>query len=248
MSRPVIGVAAYRDRARWNIWDTDATLVQQSYVRGIADNGGRPVVLPPDDVDADVLHRLDGLLLTGGADIDPAHYGQEPHPASDTPRPDRDHGELMLLRTALDLDLPVLGVCRGLQLLALVYGGTLHQHLPDVVGHTGHCPREGVFGDHEVAFTEHSLAAALYGTRARTNSHHHQAVADPGGLTVTGRSDDGVVEAAEDPAKRFVLGVQWHPEVSGDDHLFAAFVAACARTGDGTEPGARRLRPAGASL
>ncbi|AYN37721.1 gamma-glutamyl-gamma-aminobutyrate hydrolase family protein [Streptomyces dangxiongensis] len=245
MSRPVIGIAAYRDRARWNIWDTDATVVQQSYVRGIADNGGRPVVLPPDDLDADVLHRLDGLLLTGGADIDPAHYGQEPHPASDTPRPDRDHGELLLLRTALDLDLPVLGVCRGLQLLALVHGGTLHQHLPDVVGHTGHCPREGEFGRHEVRFTERSRAAAVYGPRAVTNSHHHQAVADPGLLTVTGRSDDGVVEAAEDPAKRFVLGVQWHPEVSGDDELFAAFVAACARPAAVTAPGADPLRTVG---
>ncbi|WP_318206392.1 MULTISPECIES: gamma-glutamyl-gamma-aminobutyrate hydrolase family protein [unclassified Streptomyces] len=229
MSRPVIGIAGYRDQARWNIWDTDATVVQQSYVRGITANGGRAVVLPPDDLDADVLHRLDGLLLTGGADIDPAHYGQEPHPASDTPRPDRDHGELLLLRTALDLDLPVLGVCRGLQLLALAYGGTLHQHLPDVVGHTGHCPREGEFGQHEVRFTAHSGAAAVYGPLAVTNSHHHQAVADPGRLTVTGRSDDGVVEAAEDPAKRFVLGVQWHPEVSGDDELFTAFVAACAK-------------------
>ncbi|MFD9043273.1 gamma-glutamyl-gamma-aminobutyrate hydrolase family protein [Streptomyces bottropensis] len=230
MSRPVIGITAYRDRARWNIWDTDATLVQQSFVRGIADNGGRAVVLPPDDLDADVLRRLDGLLLTGGADIAPGLFGQEPHPETDQPRHDRDSGEILLLRAALDMDLPVLGVCRGIQLLALAYGGSLHQHLPDVVGHTGHLPAEGEFGRHEVSFTEGSLAAGLYGRSAWTNSHHHQAVAQPGQLTVTGWTGDGVIEAAEDPAKRFVLGVQWHPEVSGDDHLFAAFVAACALT------------------
>ncbi|WP_151482107.1 gamma-glutamyl-gamma-aminobutyrate hydrolase family protein [Streptomyces albicerus] len=238
MSRPVIGITGYRDRARWNIWDTDATMIQQSYVRGVTANGGRAVVLPPDDLDADVLHRLDGLLLTGGADIGPGHYGQQRHPESDAPRADRDRGELLLLRAGLAMDLPVLGICRGLQLLAIAYGGTLHQHLPDVVGHTGHCPREGEFAHHDVVFTENSRAASLYGPRARTNSHHHQAVADPGLLTVTGRTDDGVAEAAEDPAKRFVLGVQWHPEVSEDDHLFAAFVAACEKTAADRNAGA----------
>lgn len=226
-SRPVIGIAGYREQARWNIWDTDATVIQQSFVRGVTEAGGRPVVLPPDDRDADVLDRLNGLLLPGGADIDPARFGQDRHPATDRARPDRDAGELLLLRAALDRDLPVLGVCRGLQLLALLYGGTLHQHLPDVLGHSGHLPREGVLGEHEVTFTAGSRAAAVYGRSARVNSHHHQGVADPGRLRVTARSDDGLPEAVEDPDKRFVLGVQWHPEISGDDALFAAFVDSC---------------------
>jgi putative glutamine amidotransferase len=227
MSRPVIGIAGYRDRASWNIWDTDATVIQQSYVRGVTHAGGRAVVLPPDSVDAEVLLRLDGLLLSGGADLDPALYGAERHPDTDQARTDRDTGELLLLRAALDMDLPVLGVCRGLQLLAVAHGGTLHQHLPDLVGHTGHCPREGVFGRHVVEMTPDSCVGAVYGPRTEVNSHHHQAVADPGTLRVTGRADDGVIEAAENPLLRFAVGVQWHPEVSCDDALFEAFVTAC---------------------
>ncbi|MFI6624959.1 gamma-glutamyl-gamma-aminobutyrate hydrolase family protein [Streptomyces sp. NPDC050528] len=225
--RPVIGIAGYREQARWNIWDTDATVIQQSFVRGVTQAGGRAVVLPPDSQDSDVLDRLDGLLLPGGADIDPAHFGQDRHPTTDQPRPDRDAGELLLLRAALDRNLPVLGVCCGLQLLVILYGGTLHQHLPDLLGHTGHLPSEGVLGEHEVTFSAGSKAAAVYGRSARVNSHHHQGVAEPGGLRVTARSDDGLPEAVEDPDKRFVVGVQWHPELSGDAALFAAFVAAC---------------------
>ena len=231
MTRPVIGIAAYRERARWNIWDTDAAVVQQYYVRGVTGSGARAVVLPPDDADADVLRRLDGLLLTGGADIDARLFGQQPHPEAEEPSRIRDTAELLLLRTALAMDLPVLGVCRGLQLLAAEYGGALHQHLPDVVGHDGHSPASGEFATHGVTFVEDTLAFRIYGRRARLNSHHHQAVAEAGpGLVVSGRADDGVAEAAEDPTKRFVLGVQWHPEVPGDDALFGAFVAACAGT------------------
>ncbi|WP_326783448.1 gamma-glutamyl-gamma-aminobutyrate hydrolase family protein [Streptomyces sp. NBC_00151] len=225
--RPVIGIAAYREQARWNIWDTDATVIHQSFVRGVTEAGGRAVVLPPDDQDADVLDRLDGLLLPGGVDIDPARYGQDRHPATDRARPDRDAGELLLLDAALERDLPVLGVCRGLQLLALLYGGTLHQHLPDVLGHSRHQPREGVLGEHEVIFAAGSRAAAVYGSSSSVNSHHHQGIADPGRLWVTAHSDDGLPEAVEDPDRRWVLGVQWHPELSGGRALFAAFVSAC---------------------
>ncbi|HEY4024047.1 MAG TPA: gamma-glutamyl-gamma-aminobutyrate hydrolase family protein [Pseudonocardiaceae bacterium] len=225
--RPVIGIAGYSEPARWDIWNTRATLIQQSYVDGIAKHGARVVVLPPDTVDADVVDLLDGLVLPSGADIDPAHYGHKPHPEAETPRPDRDIGELLLLRAALSRDIPVLGVCRGLQLLAIVAGGSVHQHLPDVLGHSRHMPADGVLGEHEVVFTEGSLAAAIHGHRAVVNSHHHQGVADAGPLTVSARADDGLIEAIEDPTKRFVLGVQWHPEVAGGEDLFAAFVAAC---------------------
>lgn len=228
MSRPVIGIAAYLEQARWNIWDTRAAIIHESYLRGVSANGGRPVVVPPDTVDADILDRLDGLLLPGGVDIDPALSGQARHPETDRPQPQRDAAEQLLLRGALERDLPVLGICRGLQLLTLEYGGILHQHLPDVLGHTGHCPTEGVFGEHRMEFAAGSLLAEVYGPRTRVNSHHHQGIDDPGSLRVTGRSDDGLAEAAEDPSRRFVVGVQWHPEVSGDDILFARFVAACA--------------------
>lgn len=225
--RPVIGIAGYSEPARWDMWDTRATLIHQSYVDGIAGHGARVVVLPPDTVDGDVVDLLDGLVLPGGADVDPAYYGRPPHPSAEPPRPDRDVGELLLLRAALARDIPVLGGCRGLHLLVVVAGGDVHQHLPDVLGHDRHMPADGGFGEHEVVFADGSLAAAIHGRRAVVNSHHHQGIADAGTLTVTGRADDGLIEAVEDPAKRFVLGVQWHPEVSGGDALFAAFVAAC---------------------
>ncbi|MFD1547408.1 gamma-glutamyl-gamma-aminobutyrate hydrolase family protein [Nonomuraea guangzhouensis] len=226
--RPVIGIASYLERAQWNIWDTTAALVPHSYVQGIQRGGGCAVILPPDGADAGVLDRLDGLVLPAGADLDPALYGAEAHPCGEPPHAERDVAELALLRAALAVDLPVLGVCRGIQLLAVAYGGNLHQHLPDLLGHTRHCPRTGTMGSHEVKFAEGSALAGLLGAAAVVNSHHHQAVADPGGLTVTGFSDDGVAEAVEDPGKPFVVGVQWHPELLGDDRLFAALVRAAA--------------------
>lgn len=228
MDRPIIGISGYREQARWDIWDCEATLIQQSYVRALAGHGGRAVVLPPDEVDAGVMSRLDGLVLASGADVDPSQYGASPHPTTDSARRDRDAGEMLLLRAALELGLPVLGVCRGMQLLAVVAGGSLHQHLPETLGHSGHCPAEGVLGNHEVSFTLGSLAARLFGERAVVNSHHHQGVADPGRMHITGRSADGLAEALEDPTQRFVLGVQWHPELVGGDQAFGAFVAACA--------------------
>jgi putative glutamine amidotransferase len=227
LRRPVIGIAGYCEPARWDIWDCQATLIQQSYVRGITEHGGRVVVLPPDDVDADVLDRLDGLLLPSGADIDPALYAEPRHSATDRARLDRDAGELLLLREALARNMPVLGVCRGMQLLAVATGGSLHQHLPETLGHTGHLPQEGVLGEHEVRFVPGSLAANLFGERASLNSHHHQAIAHPGAMVATAHSIDGVIEAVEQPAAGFVLGVQWHPEIAGGDKLFAAFVSAC---------------------
>lgn len=226
--RPVIGITGYVERARWDIWHTPATLIQQSYVSKVTESGGRAVVLPPDAVDADIVERLDGLVFSSGADLDPALYGADRHPESDRARVDRDAGELLLLRAAIAADLPVLGVCRGMQLIALAYGGRLHQHLPEVLGHDRHCPTVGVLAEHEVRFAAGSLAARLMGPRVVTNSHHHQGVADAGGLLVSGRTDDGLAEAVEDPARRFLLGVQWHPEAAPDNRLFAALVAACA--------------------
>jgi putative glutamine amidotransferase len=171
------------------------------------------------------LRVLDGLVLGGGADLDPALYGAEREPLTDT-RPDRDTAEMMLARAALAADLPILGVCRGMQVLTVAAGGSLHQHLPDVLGHEKHRPAPGVYGSHDAGFTEGSRIAALMGDDVEVNCYHHQGVADPGTLTVTGRTEDGLAEAVEDPAKRFVLGVQWHPEIIRDKRLFGALVAA----------------------
>jgi putative glutamine amidotransferase len=226
MSRPLIGITCYVEQARWGNWDMRAVLVPESYVRLVREAGARAVVVPPDDADApDLIRRLDGLVLAGGADISPERYGAAAHELTIT-RPDRDAGELAVLGAALDADLPVLGVCRGVELLAVAYGGSLHQHLPDLLDTMRHAPEPGVYGAHKARFAPGSRAAAIFGDTAEVNSYHHQAIADPGGLTVTGWSDDEVIEAAEDPARRFVFGVQWHPEAAGDVRPFAALVRA----------------------
>ncbi|MCM0674551.1 gamma-glutamyl-gamma-aminobutyrate hydrolase family protein [Micromonospora phytophila] len=237
MSRPLIGITAYVEPAAWAVWrDVPAVLVPEAYVRAVTAAGGRAVVLPPDDRDPDVLRVLDGLLLAGGADVDPARYGQPPAPRTES-RPGRDAGELTLLTAALATDLPVLGVCRGMQLLAVAAGGSLHQHLPDRVGHDGHRPAPGVYGGHGVRFAPGSLAATVMAGVRSVNSYHHQAVADPGRLAVTGWSDDGVVEAVEDPGRPFVLGVQWHPENEPDPRPVTALVRAARDRTAGRLPG-----------
>ncbi|MEV4542512.1 gamma-glutamyl-gamma-aminobutyrate hydrolase family protein [Micromonospora echinaurantiaca] len=229
MTRPLIGVTAYVEPASWGVWrEVPAVLVPQAYVRAVTAAGGRALVLPPDDLDAEVVRVLDGLVLAGGADVDPGRYGQLPAPRTES-RPGRDAGELALLDGALAAGLPVLGVCRGMQLLVVACGGTLHQHLPDLVGHEGHRPAPGVYGGHGVRFTPGSLAARVMAGVDRVDSYHHQAVADPGRLAVTGWSDDGVVEAVEDPERPFVLGVQWHPENGADPRPLTALVRAAGR-------------------
>ncbi|WP_305782826.1 gamma-glutamyl-gamma-aminobutyrate hydrolase family protein [Symbioplanes lichenis] len=224
--RPVIGITTYVEQASWGVWhDLPTALLPYDYVRAVTTAGGRAVLLPPDDLDADVLDVLDGLVLSGGADLDPALYGAEPEPLTVT-RPERDAAEVLLARTALERDLPVLGVCRGMQLLAVGAGGRLHQHLPDTLGHESHRPAPGVYGEQEVTFEPGSRIAALMGGDRSVHCYHHQGVADAGSLLVTGRTPDGLPEAVEDPAKVFALGVQWHPEVVRDKRIFGALVAA----------------------
>lgn len=224
--RPVIGITTYVEPVTWAVWhDLPAALIPQAYVEAVTLAGGRAVLLPPDDLDADVLRVLDGLVLSGGADVGPELYGEQPGPRTTT-RPARDAGEMLLVRAALAADLPILGVCRGLQLLAVAAGGRLHQHLPDVIGHEKHQPAPGVYGQQEAHFTPGSRIASLMGDDLGIHCYHHQAVAEPGTLVVTGRTADGVIEAVEDPARRFVLGVQWHPEVVKDQRLFGALVRA----------------------
>jgi putative glutamine amidotransferase len=224
--RPIIGVTAYVEPASWGVWqDLPTTLLPHAYSEAVTLAGGRAVLLPPDDLDADVLRVLDGLVLSGGADLSPGLYGAEPEPLTDT-RPLRDAAEMLLARAALEADLPVLGVCRGMQVLAVAAGGRLHQHLPDVLGHEKHRPAPGVYGEHEARFTPGSRIAALMGDDVGIHCYHHQGVAHAGTLTVTGRAEDGLAEAVEDPTRRFVLGVQWHPEVIRDKRLFGALVNA----------------------
>jgi putative glutamine amidotransferase len=227
MTRPVIGITAYREQARWNAWDVPAVLVPDAYVQHVLGAGGLPLLVPPGLEDAaEVLDRLDGLVLAGGADIDPGRYGAEARPETTGLRPERDASELALADAAAARDLPTLGICRGLQVMVVASGGQLHQHLPDLVGHVQHRPAPGTYGEHAVALTPGSRVHSVLGDHVVVSSSHHQGVEDPGRLTVSGHADDGTVEAVEDPSRRFALGVLWHPEVREDGRLFNALVDA----------------------
>jgi gamma-glutamyl-gamma-aminobutyrate hydrolase PuuD len=233
--RPLIGLTTYRERATTLVWDTEFALLHNVYVDAVARAGGIPVLLPPQEHGADeVIARMDALVLSGGADVDPARYQQQPHQDTKVIRPWRDDWELRLLDRALAVDLPVLGVCRGAQLLNVALGGTLDQHVPDTVGHRRHCPAPGVFGETRVTLRPGSVLSGLLGREAAVACYHHQAIDKVApGLEVAGTSDDGTVEAVELPARRFVLGVQWHPEQHGEDiRLFAALVAAAEKNSE----------------
>jgi putative glutamine amidotransferase len=224
--RPVIGITASFDRARWSLWRDEVALVPAAYVRAVQAAGGQPVVLPPDGDAAAVIGRLDALVLSGGADVGPLRYGADPDPRTTDVRDDQDAAELALLDAALHQGTPVLGICRGLQLLAVANGGRLHQHLPATPGHEQHGGHDGRWTEHEVALVPGTRLHALLGDVVAANSGHHQGVADPGTLVVAGHSPDGLIEAAEVDADRhpFAVGVQWHPEMTGDARLFEALV------------------------
>ncbi|HEX3317084.1 MAG TPA: gamma-glutamyl-gamma-aminobutyrate hydrolase family protein [Solirubrobacteraceae bacterium] len=230
---PVIGVCTLVDRARWAAWYDDVAFLQRSVVVQVQQAGGMALLLPPDPVATvhpDVmLDLLDALMLVGGPDLDPALYGARPHPAAVVPQPDRDAFELALARGALERELPFLGICRGMHVLNVVRGGTLVQHLPDVVGHEEHRRVVGSFdgADHDVRLAPGSLAARAVGAeRHRTKSHHHQGLHRIGeGLEVTGWAlMDDVPEAIEDPSVPFALGVQWHPEADELSRVIGALV------------------------
>ncbi|MEV0147350.1 MULTISPECIES: gamma-glutamyl-gamma-aminobutyrate hydrolase family protein [unclassified Nonomuraea] len=229
MSRPVIGITTYVEPARYTVWELEAALLPFMYVEQVVRAGGQPVLLPPAGEPGPVAARLDGLVLAGGGDIDPARYGEEPHERTGYVRGFRDDAEFALLTAALERGLPYLGVCRGLQVLNVALGGSLHQHLPDVVGHTDHSPGPGVFGHLPVRPAPGSrLAKALGAAPVEVPHYHHQAVNRLGrGLAVTATAGDGTVEAVELDGHPFALAVQWHPEAAADCALFEALVGAC---------------------
>ena len=225
--RPLIGITTYAEpEVRWGVWELPAALVPLAYVEAIERAGGRPLLVPPSEDGIDeTLDALDGLLFSGGSDLDPGTYGQEAHDETSGVRSERDRAELALLTAALRRDLPVLAVCRGSQVLNVARGGDLVQHLPDVVGDERHKHTPGVFADHDVRVEPDSRLGSLLGDRAPVKSHHHQGLGRLGeGLVAAAYAEDGTLEALEDPAKRFVVGVLWHPEAGEDAALFAALV------------------------
>jgi gamma-glutamyl-gamma-aminobutyrate hydrolase PuuD len=239
-ARPLIGVTAYRQVTRWWSWDRDAALVPGVYLDMVVAAGGWPVLLPPlaegavDDpagavaaIAGPLVDAVDGLVVIGGGDVAAERYGQEPDGRNGGTSEVRDELELRLLEAALDRDLPLLAICRGLQVLNVLLGGTLVQQLPDLLGTTRHQPAAGAFGEVTVRPEPSTIVHRLLGDDARVQCSHHQAVDVPGeSLLVSARSDDGVIEAVEVLGRTFAVGVQWHPEENGDVRLFAGLVDA----------------------
>ncbi len=225
--RPLVGVTTYVEEAAWGHWQLEAALIPYDYVRALERAGARVLLVPPSaDGVEETLDALDGLLFSGGNDLDPASYGAEAHPETTGTKPERDHGELALLEGALARDMPTLAVCRGVQVVNVARGGDLVQHLPDEVGHELHREVKGMFSNHGVRIDDDSRLGSVLGGRAPVKSHHHQGVGLVGaGLREAAWADDGTVEGLEDPGKRFTVGVLWHPEAGEDMKLFEALVA-----------------------
>jgi len=225
VAKPLIGITTYVEPASWGAWTLEAALVPYDYVRAVERAGGRAVLVPPDpDGVEEILDALDGLIFSGGNDMGAETYGADADPATNGVNPARDRGELALLTAALARDLPVLAICRGVEVLNVARGGDLVQHLPDVVGHEEHRAVLGEFSQHPVRVDPDSR---LGGVRGNVMSHHHQGLGKIGdGLREVAWAEDGIVEAVEDPAKPFLVGVLWHPEAGEDQRLFEQLVEA----------------------
>ena len=229
----MIGITTYVTRAQWSYWDEEAVLVPAAYVQALERAGGRPVLIPPSEHGIEeTLDAVDGLIFSGGSDLDPDLYDQEPHDETFGVVPERDRAELALLEAALARDLPVLAVCRGSQVLNVARGGDLVQHLPDLVGDEKHKHTPGTFADHDITLQPGTRLASLLGDHAPVKSHHHQGFGRVGdGLRVAAHAEDGTIEAVEDPSRRFALGVLWHPEAGEDLKLFEELVDAAREYG-----------------
>jgi gamma-glutamyl-gamma-aminobutyrate hydrolase PuuD len=225
--RPVVGITSYsEEEVRWGPWTEPAALVPLSYVRAVERAGGRPLIVPPgEDGIEETLAALDGIIFSGGNDLDPGLYEADPHPETDAVQEERDRAEMALLAAALERDMPVLAVCRGSQALNVARGGDLVQHLPDALGQDEHRPIRGEWAEHTVRLEPESKVGSLLGPQTPVKSHHHQGYGRIGeGLRVTGWAEDGTIEALEDPSKRFAVGVLWHPEEGEDGALFEQLV------------------------
>ncbi len=227
MARPLVGITTYLTRAAWGAWDMEAALIPADYVRAVERSGGAPLLVPPGaDVEA-TLDVVDGLIFSGGSDLDPELYGDRAHPETNGVVRERDDFELELMRAALARDVPVLAICRGSQMLNVALGGGIEQHVPDRVGNDRHKETSGVFAEHDVDVLPDTRLHSLLGDRHDVKSHHHQGFGEVGtGLREAARAPDGTVEALEDPSRRFTLGVLWHPEAGEDAALFNALVEA----------------------
>jgi putative glutamine amidotransferase len=224
--RPVIGITTYAEEATWGRWTEPAAFIPLAYVHAVERAGGRALLVPPvEDGFDETLDVLDGIIFSGGGDLDPDMYGAEAHPETNEVSPERDNAELALLQAALGRDMPVLAVCRGSQVLNVARGGDLVQHLPEIVGHDRHRHEEGLMADHEVRVETDSRLGSILGDTAPVKSSHHQGFGRIGdGLRESAWAEDGTIEAVEDPSHRFALGVLWHPEEGEDYALFAALV------------------------
>jgi putative glutamine amidotransferase len=214
VTAPLIGLTTYREDAAWGVWNQRADLLPAQYAAAVVSCGGVPVLLPPVDTPGAagaVVARLDGLVISGGADVDPSRYDAEAHPRTANWRADRDEWELALLDAAEAVQLPVLGVCRGMQVMAVHAGGRLDQHTPDLVGHEDHSPGGDEFGAVPVSTEAGSRVASLIGDSLTVNCHHHQSVADHPGFAASAHAADGTLEAMEAAGGRFCVAVQWHP-------------------------------------
>ena len=231
---PLIGISAYCEVARWGLWELPAAVLPRNYVDQVAAAGGTPVLVPPVPEAAAAVRRLDGLIISGGPDIEPGRYGEQAGPWTTVVRPERDEAEIAFFRAALTAGVPVLGICRGMQLMNVALGGTLIQHLPDAVGHEEHSPTPGTLAEHTITIGRDapgSRLAAILGAGTRTvPTHHHQGIGRLGaGLAATAWAEDGTIEAVELEQRdehAFAIGVQWHPESADDPALFLALVEA----------------------
>ena len=225
--RPVIGITCFMRDTVYGNWNRHAAILPSAYVSAIDRVGGTPLIIPPAGDMTKILDSIDGLVVSGGPDLYPDNYGEEPESMTVEFYPEQDATEMSLIREAMARDMPFFGVCRGMQILSVMHGGRLHQHLDTTPGHEGHGGFDGVETEHGVAVKEGSLLESLMGTSITVNSTHHQGVADAGDLTITAIAEhDGLIEAVERQDLRFCLGVQWHPERAGHDVLYSALVQA----------------------
>ncbi len=249
MTRPVIGISAAIESAQWAAWEVVVNLSPRAYSLAVQRAGGLALILPPDDVVAEapdeLLDMIDGLILAGGSDIDPGSYGAQPHPETRGTRPERDRFEIALGTRALERDMPVLGICRGMEMLNVIQGGTLDQHL----GLELHRHTPGTYADHDVRLEAGSLAARVVGDeRTEVKSAHHQGLDELGeGVIASGYADDGIVEAIELPERSFAVGVLWHPEEDERSRVIGALVEeARSRAGAPAAPAPAHSREAAA--